>query len=55
MANVAIENANFEYPDYTFNSDSKTIPWSEVYPAHDFGDSVTKTVTLTVYGTHKDS
>ena len=55
MANVAIENANFEYPDYTFNSDSKTIPWSEIYPAYNFGDTVTKTVTLNVYGTHKDS
>ena len=52
---MAVESAGTEYPDYTFNSDSKTIPWSEIYPANDFGELVTKTVRLTVYGMYKDS
>lgn len=55
VANVAIESANAEYPEYTFNSDSKTIPWSEMYPANDFGDHVSKKVTLYVYGMAHES
>jgi len=55
IANVVMGSANKEYPEYTFNSDSKTITWNEIYPANDFGDTVRKYITLNVYGTHKDS
>jgi len=54
IANVVMESAIKDYPDYTFNSDSKTITWNEIYPANDFGDTVRKYITLNVYGTHKD-
>jgi hypothetical protein len=54
IANPAIESVNNLYPNYTFNSDSHTIAWSEIYPSNDFGDQVTKIVILTIYGTHKD-
>ena len=55
IANVVMESANKDYPDYNFNSDSKTITWNEIYPANDFGDTVRKYITLDVYGIHKDS
>ena len=54
IANVVMESANKNYPNYTFNSDSKTITWNEIYPANDFGDTVRKYITLNVYGTHND-
>ena len=54
IANVVMESANKNYPEYTFNSDSKTITWNEIYPANDFGDTVRKYITLDVYGTHKE-
>ena len=54
IGNVVTNSADLDYPDYVFNSDSHTISWSEIYPANDFGDSVTRTVTLSLYGTHKD-
>jgi hypothetical protein len=55
IANVVGSSAESDYPDYTFNSDSKTITWDEIYPANDFGDQVSKTITLDVYGMHKDA
>lgn len=54
IANVVMESATKDYPDYIFNSDSKTITWNEIYPANDFGDNVRKYITLNVYGNHKE-
>lgn len=55
IANVVGTSAETEYPEYTFNSDSKTIDWNDIYPANDFGDQVSRSITLNVYGMHKDA
>ena len=54
IANVVYDSANADFPEYTFNGDSQTILWNEIYPTHDFGDQVSKTVTLNVYGMYND-
>ena len=54
IANVVYDSANTDFPEYTFNGDSQTILWSDIYPSHDFGDQVSKTVTLNVYGMYND-
>lgn len=39
-----------EYSNYTFDSDTETILWSDVYPTWDFGDSTTVYRTLSIRG-----
>ncbi len=38
IGNVVSVSAEEEYPGYVFNSDEVTVLWSDIYPAHDFGD-----------------
>ena len=54
IANIAITSVE-QYPDFTFNSVVHTIPWSEIYPAYDFGDSALKHVYLDIQGVRKEN
>ena len=49
VANVILTSVE-QYSDFTFNSAVHTISWSEIYPAYNFGDSITRNVNLFIEG-----
>ena len=50
-ANVVLRSVEENYPGFVFNSAMKTIPWDDIYPLRDFGESTTRTIKLTIIGT----
>ena len=54
VANVVLTSVE-QYSDFTFNSAVYTISWSEIYPAYNFGDSVTRYVNLFIKGVRTES
>ena len=50
IANIDLGSVESYYPDFTFNSATETVSWSNIYPLSDFGDTVQENIRLTITG-----